>query len=173
MVLRFFERDLPAPELFRRLGTGRDGTRQNSIVRELRRANVSANIRYDVDFERLRTAINRDKPIIGYLDDDEHWLVIYGYGLDPARVFVADPRPNQRCEHLWGQYGPRLNQFGIVCSARNMEQAINDNTARSPEQTAASATPELPAADEPRAAPPIAQLSFDFLGLGRRNPGDR
>ena len=28
-----------------------------------------------------------------YLDDEEHWLVVYGYGQDPQRVFVADPMP--------------------------------------------------------------------------------
>ena len=129
MVLRYFrdgERDdLPAPELYRRLGTGRDGTRQNAIQRELRAAGLRVNPRYDVDFARICRAIDRNKLIVGYLHDVEHWLVIYGYGREPRRIFVADPRPDERCDHLWDEYHERLGGFGIICSSPGESGSIH------------------------------------------------
>jgi ABC-type bacteriocin/lantibiotic exporter with double-glycine peptidase domain len=117
MVARHFEADVIGQELFERLGTGRDGTRQNAIVRELRAHGVRANVRYDVDFDRLRTAIDRGKLIIGYMHDIDHWIVCCGYALEPERVYVADPRPGEPSEHRWALARINLRGFGIVCSA--------------------------------------------------------
>lgn len=116
MVVRYFGSGIPGVELYRRLGTSSDGTRQSALVRSLRLAGVRANIRYDVDFARLCQEIDRNKLVIGYLHDDEHWLVLYGYGRNPARVFVADPEPDSPCEYVWEDYGPRLGNYGIICS---------------------------------------------------------
>ena len=116
MVLTYFGASIHGKDLFARLGTGRDGTRQGAIVRELRMRGVRANVRYDVDFERIRTEVDRGKLIVSYLADVEHWVVIYGYQHLPCSVFVADPRPNEVCMQDWEHYGPRLNRFGIVCS---------------------------------------------------------
>ena len=118
MVLRSFGRAVEGRELFQSLGTGRGGTRQNAIIRELRRRGMSANVRYDLSFEALGRAIDARKLIIGYLVDVEHWLVVYGYGREPERVYVADPRPGEGCEQTWDDYAARLNGFGIVCSPR-------------------------------------------------------
>ena len=116
MVMHYFVAKVPALELFRRLGTGRDGTRQSAIVRELRAAGLRVGVRYDVGFGRICREIDRNKLIIGYLGDVEHWLVIYGYGRDPERVYVADPEPDQGCSQPWSTYGARLGDFGIICS---------------------------------------------------------
>jgi ABC-type bacteriocin/lantibiotic exporter with double-glycine peptidase domain len=116
MVLRTFERPVEARELFESLRTGRSGTRQTAIVTELRRRGLRANTRYDLDFAGLARAIDAGKLVVAYLGDAEHWLVVYGYGRGPERVFVADPRPGEACEHPWDRYGARLGGFGIVCS---------------------------------------------------------
>lgn len=118
MILRSFGQAVEGKELFERLGTGRSGTRQTAILRELRRSGMSANVRYDFNFDALCRSIDAQKLIVGYLFDVEHWLVIYGYGVEPRRVFVADPRPGERCEQPWETYADRLNGFGIVCSRR-------------------------------------------------------
>ena len=115
-VLRALRPDVDPFDLYRRLGTGRDGTRQTAIVRELRAAGLRANVRYDVDFTKLCDAIESGKPVIGYLFDHEHWLVLYGYAVEPNRVFVCDSRPGEPALHSWESYGPRLGDFGIVCS---------------------------------------------------------
>ncbi len=120
MILRHFERMLSGQALFEALGTARDGTGQSAIVRVLRSEELRANIRYDLDFEGIATCIDADKVLVGYLDDEEHWIVIYGYGRSPMRLFVADPEPEKSCEHRWEGYGERLKGFAIVCSnARN------------------------------------------------------
>ena len=116
MILKHFERLLGGQDLFEALGTAQDGTGQSAIVRVLRAEGVRANIRYDVDFKCLASTIDAGKVLVGYLNDEEHWLVIYGYGRDPMRVFVADPEPEKSCEYLWQGYGERLHRFGIVCS---------------------------------------------------------
>lgn len=131
MVLRYFDPTVDGQALYRRLGTGRDGTRQTAIIRELRAAGVAANARYDVDFSRLRTAIDRGKLVIAYHFKLEHWIVLYGYGLGPARVFVADPRPQEPCEHAWTDYRTHLRGFGIICSVREARDPApaNDESA--------------------------------------------
>lgn len=142
MVSRYFDADVIGQELFERLGTGRDGTRQTAIVRELRAHGVRANVRYDVDFDRLRAIIDRGKLVIGYMHDIDHWIVCYGYARAPDRVYLADPRPGEPCAHPWAQAARRLRRFGIVCSA-------------------AEATPAVAPAPCPAERGP-GQLSFDF-----------
>lgn len=117
-VLRYFRRDVPAPELYERLGTDSEGTSQSAIVREVRAEGLSANIRYDMDFARLCRCIDENRLVIGYHHRLEHWVVIHGYARDPDRVFVADSYPGYRREHWWEQYGVKLGGFGIVCGAR-------------------------------------------------------
>ena len=118
MVVRHFDPAVRALDLYERLGTGRSGTSQTAIIRELRSAGLSVGVRYDMDFALLEKSIDQGKPVIAYLNDAEHWLVLYGYGRSPERVFVADPRPAHACEQTWQDYGPRLGGFGIVCSRR-------------------------------------------------------
>lgn len=122
-VLRHFRPEIRARELYDRLGTGRDGTRQGAIIRELRRAGLSANARYDFDFQRLQTAVDRGKLIIAYYYPAEHWVVLYGYGREPERVFVADSRAGEQCEHPWADYGPKLRGFGIIIADREARPA--------------------------------------------------
>lgn len=180
MVVHYFEAPVPARELFDRLGTARDGTRQNAIVRELRAAGLRVNVRYDVDFERIQREIDQDKLLIGYLADAEHWVVIYGYGVNPKRIYVADPRPDEGCEHAWVEIGPRLGTFGMVCSSSRSTRPqrfrgailLPPPAAAAPE--AADASPDeprdngdvpRPVPDQPRDdgdGPRPAQLSFEF-----------
>ena len=140
MVLRHFEHPVSARELFENLGTARDGTAQTAIIRVLRSQGLRANTRYDADFERMATCIDAGKVLIGYLEDEEHWLVIYGYGREPQRIYVADPEPDKSCEHDWHGYGPRLGGFAIVCSApvpgqiRSFEPSSED-TSESPQMS--------------------------------------
>jgi ABC-type bacteriocin/lantibiotic exporter with double-glycine peptidase domain len=118
MVLHYYRRYVTGRELYARLGTDRDGTRQGAIVRELRAAGLGARAIYDLDFARLRAAIDAGRPIIGYHHRLEHWVVLYGYGDNPQRVLVADPIREHRGEHAWSTYGAKLHGFGIVTAPR-------------------------------------------------------
>ncbi len=117
-VLHCFQRNVLPKDLYKRLGTNNEGTGQTAIIRELRNSGVSANLRYDLDFAGIRRAIDAGKLIIGYHHRVEHWVVVYGYGQNPERAFVADPVIEWRSEHPWQDYGPKLRGFGIVCSMR-------------------------------------------------------
>ncbi len=117
-VLHAFQRRIKPIDLYKSLGTDYGGTGQTAIIRELRANGVSANLRYNLDFDALKRSIDAGKLIIGYHHRVEHWVVIYGYGTAPNRVFIADPVVEWRSEHLWDQYGPKLQNFGIVCSGR-------------------------------------------------------
>ena len=147
MVARYYLPEIDARELYGRLGTSRDGTRQNAIVKALRTCGLAVNVRYDVGFERLAQEIGRGKLVIGYLHDAEHWVLLYGYGLTPQRVFVADPEPGEACVQPWERYGVRLRDFGIVCSSRRRAQSP------APASTA-QALPAPPASAPPASAPP-------------------
>lgn len=119
-------------DLYDRLGTDHTGTSQTAIVNSLRAVGVSAALRYDLGFDGLRRVIDAGKLVIGYHHRLEHWVVIYGYGVDPERVFVADPLPGMRSEHLWSRYGEKLRNFGIVCSrGRARRRTINESRAAS------------------------------------------
>ena len=117
-VLHAFQRNIAPRALYDQLGTDRHGTGQSAIIRALRDGGLSANARYDLSFSSLCRAIDSGKLIIGYHHRVEHWVVVYGYGVEPQRVFVADPIIEWRKEHLWESYGPKLRSFGIVCSGR-------------------------------------------------------
>ncbi len=116
MVLRHFGLSLCGEALFEALGTARDGTGQGAIVRVLRSQGLRANLRYDMTFDRVASNLRSGKVLIGYLVDEEHWVVLYGFGRGPDRIFVADPEPGKPCVYEWESYGARLDGYALVCS---------------------------------------------------------
>ncbi len=120
-VLHAYRRYVPAQEVYDRLGTNFTGTSQNAIIRELRNAGVGASLRYSMSFDDMKGCLDRGKLIISYHHRLEHWVVLYGYGTGPDRVFVADSLPNNRSEQLWSRYGEKLRGFGIVCNRRKRQ----------------------------------------------------
>lgn len=116
MVARYFCPKTSAQGLFARLGTGPSGTRQTAIVRALRGLGIRVGVRYDMTFFDLCRAVDGGRPVIAYFHDDEHWVVIYGYGMFPERVFIADPEAGCGVAVAWTAADPRLRSFGMVCS---------------------------------------------------------
>jgi ABC-type bacteriocin/lantibiotic exporter with double-glycine peptidase domain len=123
MVTRYFRDDIDGRELYRALGTDRSGTRQTALVQALRARGVAVGLRYAVDFARLCGFIDGGKPVIAYRHAIHHWVVVYGYGTDPERVFVADPREGEPCEHPWPALARELRGFAMVCSGRRERPA--------------------------------------------------
>ena len=126
MVLRYFQPAADPQYVYRLLGTDRTGTRQSAIVRVLREYGLCVRLRYNLTFAMVRRMIERNKLLISYLHKEEHWVVLYGYGRDPERVFMADPRPGvDEFSYAWSSMSKELRGFSIVCSAPNAKALVN------------------------------------------------
>ena len=69
------------------------GTQNSTLVKSLRASGVGVGHRDDLTFAKICRAIDDGFPIItlvGSTDPEvEHWVVLYGYGRKPNRVFIA------------------------------------------------------------------------------------
>ena len=129
MVLKKFQ---PAASLERFYGFVKPhptrGTSRGRLRDSLRRCGIAVNWRNDLDFSSIMAAIDRNKPIatvVHYHGENmvvvKHWVVIYGYGKSPPRIFVAgtgfpilsrkELPWNWFKKHFW-----RTQGFGLVCS---------------------------------------------------------
>jgi hypothetical protein len=100
-----------------------------TLVRALRASGIGVSCRTKMPFADICEAIDSGYPIISLTktprSDEVHWVVIYGYGKKPDRVFIAgDDKLNfigtwlGRKEvrwvdfrrSVWGEAG-----FGLIC----------------------------------------------------------
>jgi hypothetical protein len=100
-----------------------EGATPARIIRALGERGISARPRYDLGFAQIRRAIDAGKPIITLVRttkaNTEHWVVVYGYGLRPERVFVAGHGLRSGSgARRWGQYRRESARvgYGLVCS---------------------------------------------------------
>jgi hypothetical protein len=63
------------------------------VVRGLRSCGLHVSHRKKLSFARLCQAIDRGRPVVVLIDnpgsEDDHWVVVYGYGRRPDRLFIA------------------------------------------------------------------------------------
>ena len=100
MAVRYFLPNTDSTRLYRMIGTDIDGTYPTNLINGLRSSGLSVGRINDLSFGKIRTAINKGMPLIVDVKRD-HWVLIYGYGIGPNRVFIADPRPFGKCVHSW------------------------------------------------------------------------
>ncbi len=116
----------PSPEC----GAGR-----TSVARALRSCGVHVSRRHRLSFEQLCSAINQNRPVLAAIHNPgaeaDHWVVVYGYGHRPDRVFIACnglPWFRSNCvarrefERIWT---PRGN--GIICSKNRPASKYSPN----------------------------------------------
>ncbi|MCB1204403.1 MAG: hypothetical protein KDN18_09100 [Verrucomicrobiae bacterium] len=94
MVLHTFHPDADIDAFFHRVRpTRRHGASTRKVADALRRSGVGVSIRKRLGFREIRREIDAGFPILTCLktgdEDVEHWVVIYGYGLKPNRLFIA------------------------------------------------------------------------------------
>jgi hypothetical protein len=103
--------------------TEKHGASTRKVVNALRKFDIGVSIRHDLDFTAICQQIDSGFPIIAcvHTSDPEidHWVVIYGYGTRPNRVFIAaNGLPYfARREYTYAEYA-RLSApkgFGLVC----------------------------------------------------------
>jgi hypothetical protein len=63
------------------------------VVRALRSCGLRVSHRRKLSFARLCRAIDRGRPVVVLIhnqgSEDDHWVVVYGYGRRPDRLFIA------------------------------------------------------------------------------------
>ena len=112
----FHERVQPHPE---------NGTSTTQLVRALRQSGLRVTDRADLTFAGLCATIDAGSPVIVVVQnpgvDAAHWVVVYGYGRKPNRVFLAtngypflakNVVPLRRFARLWSPHGN-----GLICAA--------------------------------------------------------
>jgi len=112
----FYARVSPHPEW---------GASTRKLARALRASGLRVRERDDLTFAGLGAAIDAGQPVIVTVQnpgaDAAHWVVVYGYGLKPNRVFLAtnglpflaaNVVPLRQFARLWAPHGN-----GLVCSA--------------------------------------------------------
>jgi Papain-like cysteine protease AvrRpt2 len=103
------------------------GTSVARLVRTLRGCGIQVGQRTNLGFQDIVRAVDRGRPIMTVVRTNKpgisHWVVCYGYGKRPNRVYVAAnglPLMSQR-EYPWGifrQHHWTDAGFGLVCSRR-------------------------------------------------------
>jgi hypothetical protein len=125
MVLHTFRPSASIDAFYRKVRpTSERGASTRKVVDALRKSGVGVSVRTDLTFRSIRETIDQGFPIIACVHANEpgvqHWVVIYGYGLKPNRLFVAGnglPFFDRR-EHLWADYSKTMapeKGFGLVC----------------------------------------------------------
>jgi hypothetical protein len=71
-----------------------EGTTEGKLVKALRRNGVRVSVRSDLNYAGIRAAIEAGFPVVAtvaYEDSyADHWIVIYGVGWRPRRVFLCN-----------------------------------------------------------------------------------
>jgi hypothetical protein len=124
MVLHTFRPSASIDRFYREVRPcSRYGASTRKVADALRKSGVGVSVRHDLDFAGIRGQIDAGFPIIACVHTDdpavEHWVVIYGYGLRPNRVFIAaNGLPYfARRKYSYAEYS-RLSspsRFGLVC----------------------------------------------------------
>ena len=125
MVLRYFFPDARAEAFYASVNADPEtGTSEGMLTRALRRHGVSVSVRHDLTFAALAAAIDRGRPLAMIVNtscpDYSHWVVAYGYGRHPSRVYVAGnglPIVSRKvyCWQEFQAYHWRTPGQGLVC----------------------------------------------------------
>ena len=104
------------------------GTQDGRLIKSLRASGVGVAERNDLTFAKICKIIDDGFPIITLVRSRErgvlHWVVLYGYGVKPNRVFIAGEGPHLighwlgYKEALWSDFKRKkwsTSGFGLVC----------------------------------------------------------
>jgi hypothetical protein len=112
--------------------SGDEGTGPTQMIRALRRNGVGVSERWGLMFKDIAEAIELGFPIIVgkriQNSNSGHWVVIYGYGSKPNRVFTCG-QPNAlallgRASFTWADWTSQWDEygFGLVCWGKSVRR---------------------------------------------------
>src|ERR1044071_1655927 len=126
MVLKTFRPKASTDAFYRRVNPHPEpGCGTGKLIRALRRSGLGVSDRDDLTFHRLCREIDEGFPVIVVIEnplfESSHWIVIYGYGRKPDRVFLATNGfpilnrkivPRKDFERIWRPRGNGLVVWG-------------------------------------------------------------
>ena len=117
MASRYFVPGISSDKLYRLIGIDHDGVCASGLIRGLRKTGMSVGKLYNLSFGKIRNAIDKNKLLIIGVKRD-HWVLVYGYGVKPNRIFVADPSFFRQTAYNWCEFRKQvyLNEPTIVIS---------------------------------------------------------
>jgi len=124
MILHYFRPDYPAERFYQLIRPHqRWGVSRSRLVDTLRLCGLHSTWHRDLDFGKITKAIDQNRPIamVVRTQTAKHWVVVYGYGRKPNRLFVAAnglPLLSRKLypysffrTHYWAEPGS-----GLVCA---------------------------------------------------------
>ena len=126
MVLHVLRPEASAEEFYRTCKPDSDiGMGTSKLVRALRKSKIGVSERRDLEFSDIQNAIDSGYPIITSVttrrEQSDHWVVIYGYGVDPDRLFIAGngiPHLGNSKKFRFDSFSSKFwspEGFGLVC----------------------------------------------------------
>ncbi len=121
-VARMFRPKVSAAKLYRLIQPDeRWGTDTPALRRGLSECGVGSSVRQDLTFAKIQASIFAGFPIVALtkttLPGTWHWVVIYGVGRRPNRVFVSGYHLLRSTVFRWSEFRAKWADpgFGIVC----------------------------------------------------------
>jgi hypothetical protein len=124
MVLHTFKPKASINSFWKRLRPREsDGVSNTGLIKALRQSGIGVRVVKDINFGKFAGAINEGFPVITLVKtketDSAHWVVVYGVGESPNRVFVAGnglPFLSKRVVR-WNTFRHQLSgeKLGLVC----------------------------------------------------------
>ena len=128
-VVKTFHPQASFSSFYRTCNPSLDGITDAQVIRALRRHGVGVSVRTDLTYARVRETIRAGFPIITGIgrevcDTGDHFVVIYGVGWNPARVFICN-QPRWGCsrqELTWADFRATWAPLGhgLICWGKPM-----------------------------------------------------
>ncbi len=107
-VLQTFNPSLSFRKFYQDCKVTEDGTNEYQIIRALRKNGVGVSLRDEMEFDDVAKAIDDGFPILTSISlggNIDHWVCIYGVGLNPQRLFTCNhggaSEHHGRMGHAW------------------------------------------------------------------------
>lgn len=97
------------------LGLTKEGVSQSNLIRTLRNRGVAASVRYDLSRAKLEEYTDKEKYIIVYHLQNDHWMVLCDMNAGWMRLY--DPEGSHKLVH-YNTIKKHLGEFGILCTSK-------------------------------------------------------
>ena len=112
------------------LTTDQSGTPTNRLVRALRQCGVGVSTHEQMKWRDITDTIDEGFPVATVVGrpDCLHWVLIYGVGINPDRIYLAGNSipvvgrteyDRYTFENMWDPYG-----FGLVCWGKELPRSV-------------------------------------------------